>query len=196
MKETRVSAPHAPSQYKILLTSLFIIGNLYLVAWANASAGTRKAVFDGCLSILSFDSCRALCVDSLRLGYLTGVGNRWVMFSEVPHARTWYTIEATFENSPQRKLLPLPEQSARSFLERTIVDFREPKLLLTVSPGSANDSRTRYAKYLCRKLSVKKITSIAFVSHTQLLWDRATAAAKGYHLQPKVSALLIEEIRC
>ena len=169
------------------LLNTFIICNMCAILWANASIDVRIALFQ---------TSQKLYVLVNNYTYLTGLDGHWVMFVSMFRARTYYTVEASYKGRRGRELLHLPMQGERTFWERNLFDFRDQKYLLIISAGKFNPGRTAYAKYLCRQPSPEKIRSISFMSHTQVMQERAMAAATGSHLQPTVYDVVIEEIGC
>lgn len=175
---------------KRILINVFIVLNIFTVFKSNFP----RKIGDG-FSIEHYSpGIRRFVLMLNYYAYSTGLDNRWEMFSYMYHYDYWYTIEATLENEPSKRLLLLPLQSERSFMESNFFDFRESKFLATII--FSDFERTRYAKYLCRCPSPEKIESISFTINTQNILDRKSAASKGYHLEPSFSQKLLGQVKC
>jgi hypothetical protein len=113
--------------------------------------------------------------------YLTGLDQRYSMFSQLHRMFTWYEIKAHLEDG-ELVLLPIEVQSSRSFFQRHFVDHKAGKFHLNMYfDGFA---RKAYSFYLCREfheIFVHPVDHIEFEQHYRLFASREEALATGTH---------------
>jgi hypothetical protein len=182
-----------------VLISLFCVLNVATVLYANRPSWATSAVdgaLDRHLSPWQAYRVRLLGWMSSRYAHLSGLDNRWQMFGRQSRFNWWFRIVAIAPDGAVNDL-PLPLQSERTFLQANFFDFREAKYHLNLYADE--DLRTRYARYLCRRFPVVNgatTASIRIFLHHQQLVDRATARARGTHLEPHSYARVLQEVSC
>jgi hypothetical protein len=113
--------------------------------------------------------------------YLTGLDQRYSMFSTVHREFWWYEIKARLIDG-ELVTLPLERQSSRSFFERNFFDFKAGKFHLNLY--SDDFARKAYSQYLCRKYREslsKSIDQIEFEHHFHLFAKRYEAEDNHRH---------------
>ena len=134
-----------------------------------------------------------------RYAHLSGLNNRWVMFSHQSRFNWWYGVQAIGPDNVAADL-NLPLIGERSMSQQILFDFREAKYHLNLY--SSLDLRTRYARYLCRQLPVTtgtyglQVQAIRFLLHHQELLYPAQARERGTHLEPDIYTRTLNEVTC
>ena len=173
------------------LVSVFVIINLLAVAYANRPvvlANRFDARVDSSLSAWTAYRLRYLVWLLARYGHFAGLDNRWQMFGYQSRFNWWMQFEAVTADG-QRVLLPLPNQSQRSFSQHHLFDFREAKYHLNLY-GSP-DLRERYARYLCRAfptLGNSQTSAVRITLFHQMLVEPEVARRRRNHLEPETGA--------
>lgn len=128
--------------------------------------------------------------------HVVGLDNRWQMFSWMPRFNWQYLIQARYDNG-QRLVLPLFQQSQRSFGEKWFYDFKEAKFHLNIylDPGG----RESYARYLCRQYPRHEdstIRSILWEVHYQNILEPSEVRRGTDYLEPLVTSTVLNEFAC
>jgi len=126
--------------------------------------------------------------------FITGLNNQWQMFGHQSRYNWWYVIKAKYGDGEPR-VLPLPLQSERTFLQSVFVDFKETKFHLNLYPRPW--AREAYAYYLARQYPVHEgvpISSIIFELHWQAILPREEASMTGVHLDPNITTQVIQTV--
>lgn len=187
------------SRSKRRILSCFIALNLFTVLWMNRPVPLIEggdALLGRYLSPLSAHYVRLVGWYIHRYAHLTGLDNRWQMFGEQSRFNWWYVIKARYEDLEPR-VLPLPFQSERSFVQHLFFDFKETKFHLNLYPRP--EARKAYARYLCRQYPVyagRSITSVIFELHWQMLRPREEASRVGWHLYPETHNRVVNRFKC
>ena len=130
--------------------------------------------------------------------YYLGLGVKWQMFGRQSRFNWYYVITGVYVDSDSgestERILPLPRQSERSFIEENLLDFKEAKFLLNIY----NDEKARemYARYLARQFPSndgKRISKIRFTLATQHILPPIIAVREQRLLEPRVNEMLINE---
>ena len=130
-----------------------------------------------------------------RYAHLVGLDNRWQMFGRQARFNWWYVITARYAD-PEEIVLSLPRQSKRTFLQRTLFDFKEAKFHLNLY--GSDEGRKAYARYLCRQHPTHKgapIESITFELHYQNILEPEEAAKRGIHVDPTIHRRVLNVFR-
>ena len=140
--------------WKRIFISGFVVLNILTVAWINQP----QSVFEWTSKWIDQHWTVA---NAYRLRYATwrwqqyahyaGLDNRWQMFGRQSRFNWWYDIRAVYSDGIHESivLLPLPNQSARSFFERTVFDLKERKFELNIYLNPV--ARESYSRYLARQ---------------------------------------------
>lgn len=130
-------------------------------------------------------------------GQGAGLVTLWRMFTPIPTSRWRNRYYGIYADGSDR-LLPLPLQSERRFLDRFFFDFREAKFQVNMFyfPGS----RRQYANYLCRIYKSnnqgREISSIKRVLQAQKIYSPAEAREKGRFLEETIGTVEEEKFPC
>ena len=195
----RESVPAARSRVLDVLISAFVILNLITVLRSNRPSWAARAVESAVGDSLGPYALYRLnytgwLVD--RYAHLTGLNNRWEMFSHQSRFNWWYGIQAVGPGGIGHDL-DLPGIGQRSFAQRWLFDFREAKYHLNLYGNE--DLRQRYARYLCRNRREPggaEIVGVGFLLHHQDLLYPEEARARGTHLEPDIHTQLLNEFSC
>ncbi len=134
-----------------------------------------------------------------RWAHLSGLNNRWEMFSHQSRFNWWYGVQALTPDETVVEL-DLPLLGQRTFAQRVLWDFREAKYHLNLYADP--QLRARYGRYLCRRLEHSripdhgKVQTIRFQLHHQLLRTPEEARARGTHLDPNIYTRTLDEVSC
>ncbi len=131
-----------------------------------------------------------------RYAHLSGLNNRWQMFSHQSRFNWWYGVKA-LTAAGRAVELDLPGLGQRRFAQRWLFDFREAKYHLNLYGNE--DLRQRYARHVCRQwpaIGGDPVLGIRFQLHHQDLLDPAQARARGTHLDPEISTSTMNEFSC
>ncbi len=181
-----------------LALSCFIILNFFTVLFMNRPVPVIQAG-EKVLTSLDAGSAYFFRYSSWllrRYAHLTGLDNRWQMFGRQSRFNWWYAIKARYGDHDFR-VLPLPHQSKRTFLEAEFFDFKETKFHLNLYPRP--HAREAYASYLCRQYPAhrgRSISSIVYELHWQMLLPREEASRTGEHLNPDIYQQVVNEYQC
>jgi hypothetical protein len=184
------------------LISLFVVMNILAIlrsnrpSWAgHAVESTAESAF-GPLAVYRLRYTGWL-ID--RYAHLSGLNNRWEMFSHQSRFNWWYGIQGVTPDGTVVEL-NLPLVGERTFAERNFFDFREAKYHLNLYPNP--DLRHRYGRYLCRALARVRVPDhgrvqqIRFLLHHQNLLSPEEARARGTHIEPNVYSRSLDEVSC
>ena len=179
---------------KIVL-SAFCVLNLGTVVFMNLPAAVTEAETRALMTLPPPVAHRMRWVELQirRWAYVTGLDNRWTLFSQLPRFDWWYVIKARYPDGSE-ELLPLPRQSARPFLYRNFFDHKEAKFHLNIYPHA--HMRWSYGRYLCRVIRATRPTpaaAVVFELHWQQILERPEALARGTHLEPETHARPLDE---
>jgi hypothetical protein len=182
--------------------SLFVVLNLLAIARSNRPSWAGRAVDSavddtfGPFALYRLHYAGWL-VD--RWAHLSGLNNRWEMFSHQSRFNWWYGVQAITPDGTTVEL-DLPLLGQRTFAQRVFFDFREAKYHLNLYPDG--ELRARYGRYLCRRLDHTrvpdhgKVRTIRFQLHHQMLRTPDEARARGGHLDPNVYTRTLDEVSC
>lgn len=172
-----------------LFTVFFINRPVTLLNWSNQAIDTH---------LTEMNAWRIGYVSWLvqRYAHLTGLDNRWEMFSYA-HRFNWMYVFIAHYSDSSGIILPLPLQIDRSLIQSMFADFREAKFHLNIYAD--HGARAAYADYLCRQYSLRgqaKITSIVIELHIQYLRDRKLAEELNQHLDPSPQVQIVDTFAC
>ncbi|MEQ1830458.1 MAG: hypothetical protein ABL921_31155, partial [Pirellula sp.] len=193
-----------PLWLKKLFLSSFVVLNLTTVLFINLPASMHK---ECCLWINEHFSqwntyrIRYASWRWQQYAHLTGLNNRWQMFGYQSRFNWWYDIRAIYSDGDQETsvLLPLPNQSPRTLLERYVFDLKERKFELNIYASEI--ARERYSRYLMRVYSTHQglpIQSVRWHLCTQNILppDQAMAEQRLHVEQADVRLLNQFEVNC
>jgi hypothetical protein len=182
-----------------VLISLFVVLNLAAVLHANRPSWASKSA-DAALDTVFGPSgaYRSRLAGWLlsRYEHLSGLNNRWEMFSHQSRFNWWYGIQAVTSDGTAFDL-DVPLQGNRTVAQRTLFDFREAKYHLNLY-GNV-DLRNRYGRYLCRQFPSAlgmEVRSVRFLLRHQMLLPPQEARIRGTHLDPNVYTRPLSETSC
>ncbi|MEO8494395.1 MAG: hypothetical protein ABI614_04960 [Planctomycetota bacterium] len=133
--------------------SLFIVANLGTILFMNRPHALSESVVERVAKGSPSGAYRlrqtGWCIH--RYAHVVGLDNRWQMFGRQSRFNWWYVITATYSDgrTSQTVPLPTPTQSARTFWQRVLFDFREAKFHLNIY--SDRLARESYSRYLARQ---------------------------------------------
>ncbi len=180
---------------RIVLTkiaiSVFVVANLLTVLSINMPDSIQKAFHShikGCLSDWNAYRLDQANYRWRQYAYVVGLDNRWQMFGRQSRFNWWYDIRAVYSNGIVEKaiLLPLPNQSQRSILERYVFDQKERKFALNIYQSELG--REAYSRYLMRQFAEQDgmpIQSIRWHLCTQRILPPEEAVTKQELHEPK-----------
>jgi hypothetical protein len=185
-----------------VLVSAFALMNIVAVLRSNRPTWAGRAVESATESTLGTNAAYRLryagwLID--RYAHLTGLNNRWEMFSHQSRFNWWYGIQAVTRDQTAVEL-DLPALGQRTFGQRTFWDFREAKYHLNLYPDQ--QLRQRYGRYLCRSLARVRVPDhgrvemIRFQLHHQNLLSPPEARTRGTHLEPNFYTRTLDEVSC
>ena len=181
------------------LISMFILLNVATVFFMNRPLWlSQRASHLLSTSLSPMGAYRVRFCGWLMMWYahVTGLDNRWQMFSHNSRFNWWYVINARYADSTT-VVLPLPRQSPRTFWQRTLFDHKEAKFHLNIYGDPS--ARERYARYLCRQYPVHEgspITGIIWELHHQMILNPKEAAVRGTHLEPNSYGRVLNTFPC
>ena len=176
---------------KKLALSAFIVLNLATIAYHNLPADparSQRRADPGVLRLIGQ-------LDEL-YGTMTGLGNRWELFSELPHEVLRFTIEAE-DAGGATAVLPLPGQGERTFWERNFFDFKEAKLRSNLLTD--RDKRRAFADHLARVHPTRDgapIRAVLWQVEVQPILPPFEAARAGTHLSSQVTRGVFDRLEC
>lgn len=198
MEETPSTSAPAPAKQAAL--SAVIIVHLLIVVivnWHPTSGAAIRRWIDTRLQP-SLSQPLYMAENKLRYyAYLVGLDPRWTMFSSMAPYTGMYALTAHYADGTIRQL-PLPLQSPRTFWQRQLFDFKEPKFhsnLAYLNPVF----RETYSRYLCRtypRYHQSAVTAIVWGSEWQMILDQQAAARQGHHWDPTVHASTLYTFAC
>lgn len=165
--------------------SVFIAANLVAIGLANWHPQSTSFIRLQLDAVLPPGARTALTWTEYyirRYAYLVGFDPRWTMFSSMSTYTGMYAISAQSADGAVIRL-PLPLQSRRTFWQRQLFDFKEPKFhsnLAYLNPVF----RETYSRYLCRTMpgpGGARPAAIIWESEGQAILDQQTAARRGRH---------------
>jgi hypothetical protein len=153
----RIGAAMEPQGYplwKRCLVSCFIVLNFTTVAYVNQPEVTKTATKEWSrqhLTRYQDYSVRKSIWYLSYYGHLLGLDNRWQMFGRQSRFNWWFIVRGEYGqgDAAQLKLLPIPQQTTRSLLQRLVFDLKENKILLNLY--SRPFGRECYSRYLARQ---------------------------------------------
>jgi hypothetical protein len=173
-----------PSRKSRVLISGFVLLNLATVLWTNTPPSVlqvcREAV-DAHFSPQNAYRIRYVDWRWQQYAHVVGLNNRWQMFGRQSRFNWWYSIRAIYSDGETEKsvLLPLPNQSPRTFLDRYVFDLKECKFELNIYLNEV--ARESYSRYLMRQYSEHEgmpIRSIRWFLGTQMILEPKDAVAQ------------------
>ena len=143
-----------PSRGTRLFVSCFIVLNLLTVAWINQPESwtdEKSKWIEQCLSSQQAYQLRIAAWRWQQYAHYAGLDNRWQMFGCQSRFNWWYDIRAIYSDGVEETsvLLPLPNQSARTLVERMLFDLKERKFELNIYRNPV--ARESYSRYLARQ---------------------------------------------
>jgi hypothetical protein len=131
-------------------------------------------------------------------GYVSGLSSKWQMYGGQSRFNWRYIISAIYVdeegNKSEEVVLPLPRQSARTWAEEKLFDFKEAKFLLNIYSDEL--ARETYARYLARQYpqwNGRSISSIRVNLATQNIIPPIIAVREQKLLEEKVEYRLVNE---
>ena len=120
------------------------------------------------------------------------------MFGRQSRFNWWYDIRAIYSDGEKdvAVLLPLPNQSERTFLQQTLFDLKERKFQLNIYLNEV--ARESYSRYLIRQYPVHdgfRIKAIRWHLCTQRILPPQEAMEKQILHDPVVSVRLLNEFK-
>jgi hypothetical protein len=197
--------PAAATRRRLLgktLISMFAVLNIVTVFRSNRTSWASRAIgfaTGGVLGEMAGYRLRYTGWLIDRYAHLSGLNNRWEMFSHQSRFNWWYGIQAVTPDQTAVDL-NLPGVGQRTFAQRTFFDFREAKYHLNLYPDPT--LRQRYGRYLCSGLARVRVPDhgrvekIRFLLHHQMLRSRADARVLGTHLEPNIFTRTLDEVSC
>ena len=128
--------------------------------------------------------------------HVAGLDNRWQMFSHNSRFNWWYVIRGAYADGTTA-VLPLPRQSARSFWQHMLFDFKEAKFHLNIYGNEP--ARAAYARYLCREYPQRgqaPISLIIWELHHQMILPPSETATRGAHVEPQSHSRVLGQFTC
>jgi hypothetical protein len=172
------------SRWKRRLISIFVLVNLLTVLWINqpeAFSDAKSKWIDRQLPPNEAYQLRYAAWRWSQYAHYAGLDNRWQMFGRQSRFNWWYDIRAVYSDGVQESTvsLPLPNQSARTFMQRTLFDLKERKFELNIYLNPV--ARESYSRYLARQFPTHHgmpIQSVRWHLGTQAILPPAEAVAK------------------
>jgi hypothetical protein len=131
-------------------------------------------------------------------GYVSGLSAKWQMYGGQSRFNWRYIISAVYVdeegNKSEEVVLPLPRQSARTWAEEKLFDFKEAKFLLNIYSDEL--ARETYSRYLARQYpqwNGRTISSIRINLVTQNIIPPIIAVREQKLLEEKVEYRLVNE---
>ena len=143
--------------WKRIFISGFLVLNLLTIAWINQPQSlaewTSKWIDQHWTAAPAY-RLRCAAWRWQQYAHYAGLDNRWQMFGRQSRFNWWYDIRAVYSDGIHESivLLPLPNQSARSFFERTVFDLKERKFELNIYLNPV--ARESYSRYLARQYPI------------------------------------------
>ncbi len=183
---------------KKVLVSLFAVLNLCCVLFANEPDWAQRA---RARWAEGKDPWTVYRVEQLEwylrtYSYYVGLDNYWTLFSSLPRFNYWYVITADYTDG-SRRLLPLPLQGKRSFMQRYFFDFRAAKYYLNIY--NHQPEMERYERYLCRQFpgdESAQIVSVKIELYHQNIYPREVALERGSTHEPQFYHRTFSEVSC
>jgi hypothetical protein len=176
--------------------SLFIVLNIVTVLFVHRPTGLGSELMAAVRkrSPIAAHRIELAAWHILRYAHLSGLDNRWVMFSRQTRYRWWYAITGLYADNYRTEtvVLPLPLQSDRSFLQRYFFDAKEGKFHLNIY----NDlvAKEAYSRYLSRRFPTHDgipIRSIVFELKRQAILSPTEASVRQQYLDPIVETQIM-----
>jgi hypothetical protein len=130
--------------------------------------------------------------------YCIGLNGKWQMYGGQSRFNWSYVITGVYIDSNSgestERVLPLPRQAERTFVERQWLDFKEAKFLLNIYSDEL--ARETYARYLARQFASfdgKPIASIRYTLVTQQILPPIIAVREQQILEPRVEKMVVNE---
>lgn len=183
---------------KYFCISLFICLNVTTVLFINSPQRIRKPLNKFLNSLIKSqkDSKENFIFKGLRdYSQIAGI-SRWYMFNTIDPYNWWYLVKANYKSS-EAIVINLPTQSKRTFLERNLFDFREPKIQNALRREDFRHNR--YGPYLCRKFQKKGISdieNITFELYEQMVVEPKYISKQGYYLDPTIKKTYLGKVIC
>jgi hypothetical protein len=180
------------------LLSAFVVLNLATVAYLNmpeALAKVGREVLEELPAPLAYPFRLAGNLD-VAYAYVTGQDNVWRLFEVMDHANVSFVAKARYADGAL-VTLPLPLQSERTFWQRHLFDFKEPKLVLYVA--QMPKPRAAYSDYLCRQFPAHDgapVTEIVWEGREQVIRPPSEAERLGTHLDSRVRTEVVARVPC
>ena len=161
-----------------------IVLNVSTVAWINQPEQWTDAKSNWIAENLSPHGAYRLRYAAWRwqqYAHYAGLDNRWQMFGRQSRFNWWYDIRAIYSDGGKKSsvLLPIPNQSARTLVERLLFDLKERKFELNIYLNPV--ARESYSRYLARQFPTHNglpIQSIRWHLCTQRILPPSEAVAK------------------
>ncbi len=139
---------------KRMFISGFVVLNMLTVAWINQPESVAEWSLkwvDQHWTPAQAYRLRYAAWRWQQYAHYAGLDNRWQMFGRQSRFNWWYDIRAVYSDGIRESivLLPLPNQSARSFFERSLFDLKERKFELNIYRNPV--ARESYSRYLARQ---------------------------------------------
>jgi hypothetical protein len=182
---------------RVSLSAVTVI-MLSMIVWCNLPDGVNAAL--GTLADSQFSPETAWRVRYaewlFRYGaHVGGLDSRWQMYGGQSRFNWRYIITGHYADSQRTltRVLPLPRQSERSWLQETFVDYREAKFLLNIY----NDrlARETYARYLARQFNEHEGIPVSEISYTlcmQYILPPLVAVKEQRLLEPDEQSQVID----
>ena len=170
------------------------------IGWCNLPDENVKGWVDSFEQLGPEIGYRAKYVDWMirYSAYCVGLSGKWQMYGGQSRFNWSYIITGVYvdigSGESTERVLPLPRQSERSFVEDKILDFKEAKFLLNLYGDEK--ARETYARYLARQFPSndgKTISRIRFTLATQQILPPLIAVREQRLLEPQVDEMLINE---
>jgi hypothetical protein len=190
-----------PSRWKRYLISMFVLVNLLTVLWINqpeAYSDAKSKWIDRQLPPKEAYQLRYAAWRWSQYAHYAGLDNRWQMFGRQSRFNWWYDIRAVYSDGVQESTvsLPLPNQSARTFVQRSLFDLKERKFELNIYLNPV--ARESYSRYLARQFPTHDgmpIQSVRWHLGTQGILSPAEAVAKHKLHEDSAHIQLLNEFK-
>jgi hypothetical protein len=130
--------------------------------------------------------------------YCVGLNGKWQMYGGQSRFNWSYVISGTYVDSisgeSTERVLPLPRQMERTFMQKKWLDFKEAKFLLNIYSDEL--ARETYARYLARQFAShdgKTIASIRYTLVTQKILPPLIAVREQQILEDRVEKMILND---
>jgi hypothetical protein len=142
-----------PSRWRRCVLSIFILLNLSTVLYMNLPKQWSAETYQQWSAALPESTKHQLSLCNWRwqqYAHIAGLSNQWQMFGKQSNFNWWYDIRGVYSDgtTTETVLLPLPNQSARTFAEKYLFDLKERKFALNIYLNQF--ARQAYQRYLAQ----------------------------------------------